>query len=260
MNWINLETTKLDCPQLMGASNEDLGIWLRLMRYCCGQENGGRIEAASDMDEMGWIILAKVRKEQMKENGRLWHWDGDTLVVWGYPEDKQGEVQMKRELAKKNGGKGGRPKNQRKTNEKPTSVSKRTNGKPTLVSEKTNEKPTEKAEGEGEGELEGNWNGMEVHARDGVEPDIYGKLAQQVAAVLREFPHMNEMDVANQLRVCPEEYRGKALEDMMADVANRIEPPASPFGLLKAFMRNAKRFADSSVSESSDADGPLKYL
>lgn len=67
-------------------------------------------------------------------------WKGNDLIVSLYPGDKVKEVQGKRETAKENGKKGGRPK-------------KETNGKPTLVSENNQDgfkkEPTAKAERKG---------------------------------------------------------------------------------------------------------------
>jgi hypothetical protein len=114
--------------------------WLCLLRYCAGQENGGAIKDCKGWPDRKWQQLARVTKEEVLTDSALWRWEGDTLVLWSYPGEKETEVQHRRERARTNGRMGGRP------TAKPTLVLE---AEPTLVI-------SAKAEGEGEGEGEGN--------------------------------------------------------------------------------------------------------
>ena len=141
MDWINLHTKVLDSPEVVGAEPVDRGTWLMLLRYCIGQENGGRIEDCAGWKDRKWQQLARVTLAEVRRETDLWAWDGKDLVVWGYPADKEREVQVKREIARHNGKQGGRPVGgQLETNvgskKKPTSVN------------------SEKAEGERKGKEE----------------------------------------------------------------------------------------------------------
>ena len=131
MNWLNLNVQTLDSENFLGSDPVDRATWLCLLRYCIGQENGGVIETCKDWADRKWQQLVRITKKEADRKCDLWAWNGETLIVWGYPADKEDEIQQKRERAKTNGAKGGRPK---KTNDE-------TNEKPTLVN-------SAKAEGE----------------------------------------------------------------------------------------------------------------
>jgi hypothetical protein len=139
MNWINIETTTLDAEEFVGSDPTARATWLCLLRFCCGQENGGVIKGCKSWPDRKWQQLARVTKAEVETDSALWSWDGENLCVWRYPTDKETEVQHRRERARTNGKTGGRPTS------KPTSE---TESKPTLVA-------FAKAEGEGEGEGEG---------------------------------------------------------------------------------------------------------
>jgi hypothetical protein len=146
MNWLNLNIQTLDSENFLGSEPVDRATWLCLLRYCIGQENGGIIVDCSDWGDRKWQQLVRVTKKEAMRQCDLWAWEGNDLIVWGYPVEKEDEVQQKRERAKTNGAKGGRPK---KTN---VETQTETYEKPTLVN-------SAKAEGERkekgkEGELE----------------------------------------------------------------------------------------------------------
>ena len=150
MDWINLHTSFLDSPQFLGAEPTDRATWLCLLRYCVGQENGGKITSALEWGDRKWQQLVRVTLKEVRRTTELWHWINGDLVVVAYPHDKEVEVKAKRtgghlggkaateaktEAARVNGAKGGRPKTQAETQAE-------TQGKPKV-------NPTE---GEGEGE------------------------------------------------------------------------------------------------------------
>lgn len=138
MEWLNLHTSVLDSPAVLGEEPLNRATWIFLLRYCIGQENNGRISGAVSWGDRKWQQLVRVTLAEVKAESSLWEWRGDDLVVSMYPVEKEREVKRKRAAARRNGNQGGRPK---KTNvgyfEKPTLVN------------------SPKAEGEGEGKDKG---------------------------------------------------------------------------------------------------------
>lgn len=148
MNWLNLSIQILDSENFIGSDPVDRSTWLCLLRFCIGQENSGVIEGCGGWADRKWQQLVRITKREAMRESDLWTWEGDRLIVWGYPVDKQEEIQTKRERAKTNGQRGGRPKQ--------TNVG--TNEKPTLVisakAEGEGERKEKGKEGEGEGNCE----------------------------------------------------------------------------------------------------------
>ena len=138
MEWLNLHTSVLDSPAVLGEEPLNRATWIFLLRYCIGQENNGRISGAVSWGDRKWQQLVRVTLAEVKAESSLWEWRGDDLVVSMYPVEKEREVKRKRAAARRNGNQGGRPK---KTN---VGYSE----KPTLVN-------SPKAEGEGEGKDKG---------------------------------------------------------------------------------------------------------
>ena len=123
MNWLNLNIQTLDSENFLGSDPIDRATWLCLLRYCIGQENSGVITDCKDWADRKWQQLVRVTKKEAERKCDLWSWDGETLTVWGYPSEKEDEIQQKRERAKTNGARGGRPKKtDTVTQEKPTLV------------------------------------------------------------------------------------------------------------------------------------------
>ena len=136
MNWINLHTDTLRSEEYLGATPIERATWLNLLAWCVSQENGGVIEGASEWGERKWMQLCGVTKEEATLVSALYQLGSDGLMVVSlYPLDKEREVQAKRETAKINGRKGGRPP-----------------AKPTSVPEKTNVAKRKGKRREGEGE------------------------------------------------------------------------------------------------------------
>jgi hypothetical protein len=134
MNWLNLSIQTLDSENFLGSDPTQRATWLCLLRYCIGQENGGTITGCAGWADRKWQQLVRVTRDEVQSACDLWQWDGETLIVWGYPIEKEEEVQRnresgarggikggrstseaKKEAAKSNGSKGGRPKTQSET-------------------------------------------------------------------------------------------------------------------------------------------------
>lgn len=158
MDWLNLHTSTLDSPEVLGAEPVDRGTWLMLLRYCVGQENAGVIQNCRDWKDRRWQQTIRVTLEEIDRPSDLWKWHGNDIHVALYPLEKEAQVrnmralgrsktQAKANAAKANGKLGGRPpKTQRETQR----------GNPKETQPKTQKKPIE-----GKGR-EGNRKGKEV--------------------------------------------------------------------------------------------------
>jgi hypothetical protein len=127
VDWLNLHISVLDSPQVLRCDPIRRATWLFLLRYCISQENGGVIADCAAWGDTSWQQIVRVKLREVRAESPLWTWEGDGLRVTFYPTDKETEVRAKRELARTNGQRGGRPKrtdsgSQPETDKKPTSV------------------------------------------------------------------------------------------------------------------------------------------
>jgi hypothetical protein len=144
MNYLNLETRLLHAPEFIGSDPKARATWLNVSIFAAILENGGRIIGAKSWGNRQWQQSCGVTEREVLHASKLLTWDGDDLLIWAYPLDQESEVLRRREVAKANGIKGGRPPS--KPTLKPTSV---TGGKPT--SEPTSESVKERKGKEGKG-------------------------------------------------------------------------------------------------------------
>lgn len=100
MEWLNIHVSTLDSPAFVRATPTDRATWLCLLRYCAGQENGGRIEGAALWGDGTWQQVARVKLREIQRACELWRWDGQALVMSLYPREKEQEVQAKRKGGK----------------------------------------------------------------------------------------------------------------------------------------------------------------
>jgi len=212
MNWLNIETATLDAEEFVGSEPTARATWLCLLRYCCGQENGGVIAGCKSWPDRKWQQLARVTKAEAETESALWSWEGENLRLWRYPTEKETEVQHKRERARTNGKLGGRPTS------KPTSE---TEAEPTLVN-------SAKAERNGRRrERKENGIGMEGSAEGSAPTDAewLASLASDPAFagldVQREFAKMSAWCAVN--RKAPSRRR-------FINWLNRAERPMAPAG------------------------------
>jgi len=164
MNWLNLNVQTLDSERFLGADPVERATWLCLLRYCIGQENNGMIFDCEDWADRKWQQLVRITKKEANKATLLWRWESGSLHVWGYPSEKEQEVKEKRERAKTNGEKGGRPKITNVESQK----------EPTLVI-------SAKAEGEREVEGERNEN-KNLPPYPAAVPPVNGKIREGKSA------------------------------------------------------------------------------
>jgi hypothetical protein len=111
MQYLNIPTATLRAPEYVSAEPIARATWLNLMGYCAEQENGGIIDNCAHWKDRQWQQTAGVTLDETKLPCSLWEWQGETIVLWGYPSEKEAIVRSKRQA----GTKGGRAKTQAKT-------------------------------------------------------------------------------------------------------------------------------------------------
>jgi hypothetical protein len=106
MDWINIHTSTLDSEEFLGCEPVDQATWLKLTRYCAGQENGGRIITDPSWGDRRWQQVFRVTLQEVQRPCPLWSWDANVLTVAFYPIEAEEKVRINRT----NGNRGGRPK------------------------------------------------------------------------------------------------------------------------------------------------------
>jgi len=103
MNYLNIPILTLNSDRFIGAGPLDRATWLCLMRYCAHNETAGVIEGVGTWGDRKLIGLLSVLKEEIHRECRLWEWQGEDIVVWGYPVEQEIACQAKREAGLKYG-------------------------------------------------------------------------------------------------------------------------------------------------------------
>lgn len=101
MIWINLQVSTIDSDAWARSDRVSQAVWMALLRYCCGQENGGRIEDCKSWTERDWMLVCKVSKNEVTRKSLLWRWEGEDLEVEFYPHESESLTKSRREGAYK---------------------------------------------------------------------------------------------------------------------------------------------------------------
>lgn len=161
MEWLNLKSSVLHAPEFIGSKPAARATWLAVSLWCASQENGGRIAGAQAWGNRQWQQTCGVTRREVDAAPLLLSWDAEVLIVWNYPTEHEAAAQLnritggnggrvvseaKRQAARANGAKGGRPRthqNQTETQQEPTVNPSGTYDIPTAEKSVTQSKPTE---------------------------------------------------------------------------------------------------------------------
>ena len=131
MEWISFHVKTLDSIEYLSATEKNRSAWMSLMRYCAGQENGGRIKSCREWSARVWEQIVRVQRRVVLSASTLWSWDDEDLVVKYYPSEREAQLQS----ARANGSKGGYVKASRTASSTPTRVATSTpTGNPSAYS------------------------------------------------------------------------------------------------------------------------------
>ena len=103
MNWLNLPVHLFRNPDLLEIGSAKFGTWIRVLAYCCEQENHGTICGAAHWTNRRWLQACGVSKRDVATASPLLSLNGNDLQVAYYPGDKQLEVEAKREAGRVGG-------------------------------------------------------------------------------------------------------------------------------------------------------------
>lgn len=103
MNWLNIHLKMLRSKEYIGSAPEERGTWLSVLGHSCDQENGGRILGGASWKDRQWQQTCGVTLNEIRRAKRLLLIDGEDVVVFGYPLEKQAEVEAKREAGRVGG-------------------------------------------------------------------------------------------------------------------------------------------------------------
>lgn len=103
MNWLNINVATLRSAEYIGSDPIARATWLNVSGWCCMQENGGRIANSRDWKDRQWQQICGVTADEVNASAPLLFWEGNDLVVWNYPVQKESEVAAKREGGRKGG-------------------------------------------------------------------------------------------------------------------------------------------------------------
>jgi hypothetical protein len=103
----NLEPSLIRRPEYVGADPTQRATWLNVGLYSVEQENGGRVLAAREWGDRRWMQTCGVTREEVNNASPLLVWEGDDLLVWSYPADKETQVRDGRTYGAMGGKKSG---------------------------------------------------------------------------------------------------------------------------------------------------------
>lgn len=210
MEWLNLKTSTLHATEYIGADPRSRATWLNVMLWCAQQENGGLIKGARDWKDRQWQQTCGVTRREVDSSHTLLVWDGDTLIVWNYPTDKELIVRERREIGRSGGLKSGAARLTKK--EATLNQTVEANGQPNASTER---------KGIGKG-MEGNTNIASVPAALHLVQETLPDITQPEPEPEPRRPRNALMDAlagcggADPLQIVPSAWSGigKALADI----------------------------------------------
>lgn len=96
MQYLNLELSILDSVEFVGSEPVDQATWLKLQRYCAGQENAGIIADCREWKDRKCQQLLRITRAEMLRECDLWTWQGETLHLFAYPHAAEAKVKQNR--------------------------------------------------------------------------------------------------------------------------------------------------------------------
>ena len=97
MDWLNLHiSTTVRSPEYVGSSPEERGTWVSVLAYACEIECGGRLSGAASWKNRQWQQACGVTLREVRSSSRLMRFEGDDLVINGYPVAKEHQVKQAR--------------------------------------------------------------------------------------------------------------------------------------------------------------------
>lgn len=96
MDWLNLRVSTLKSPPFINSGLMEKATWLGVLAYCVQQENSGVIVGGFLWKNQQWQQVCGATVRQIRAANKLLSIVGNDIVVFGYPKDKEQEVQARR--------------------------------------------------------------------------------------------------------------------------------------------------------------------
>lgn len=96
MEWLNIKIATLRAPEYIGSKPVERATWINVFAYSCEQENGGRLAGAASWKDRQWQQACGVTSREVRAADKLLRVEGDDVLVYAYPLEKQAEVQARR--------------------------------------------------------------------------------------------------------------------------------------------------------------------
>lgn len=100
MEYLNINVSILDSEEFLDAPSDQHSVWLRLMRYCAVQENGGCIPGCRTWSDQKCLMVLRCTRADLDVHSQLWVWENDDLEVEFYPAEQEKALRAKRRGAK----------------------------------------------------------------------------------------------------------------------------------------------------------------
>lgn len=85
MDYLNIFAPDLRAPPFLGISAHELGVWVKVMSYCCQMENGGRIVGAALWPSEMLLFSLGVSTADLKKCKTLVTTSGTDIVAIAFP-------------------------------------------------------------------------------------------------------------------------------------------------------------------------------
>lgn len=233
MDWLNLKTSTLNAPEFVGCDPRARATWLSVSLWCALQENGGRVVNAKRWKDRQWQQTCGVSLREVNAAVPLLTWDGDDLVVWNYPRDKQEVVSINRETGRL----GGLASARARAEKARLALAAQANATSEPEPDASTNGATERSNGIGKERNRKGREGEAAHARGGLPdslntPRFSERWLRWKAYWDSEFNHgreMPEMTAYQQLEDLVKIGEDRAIVAINNAMSKRLRSPAEPF-------------------------------
>jgi hypothetical protein len=119
MRWLNLSTSARTSPEFIGSEPTDRATWLCLILWCAEHETSGRVSNCANWGDRRWMQTFGITRDEIVRECDLWAWEGDDLVLWGYPHEQEALQKSKREGGRIGGVRSGEARRTTETTQPP---------------------------------------------------------------------------------------------------------------------------------------------
>lgn len=100
MKYLNLYASLGRHPSMLQATNEQSGVWFKLICYCHEQMNSGVIQCCHDWPDRTWAAVAGTTAAFVAQESPLWHMSAMVMVVHHYNVDAETAYKRKQEMGR----------------------------------------------------------------------------------------------------------------------------------------------------------------